>query len=81
MDAPPTLSPFELATAERRKLGITLTSLPGEYRVNFRNGSDASAQTFETMDEALEAGRSMAAEAAAAAQDHSPRTAGQFLCL
>jgi hypothetical protein len=64
---PPALSPFELAAAELRKLGITLSSLPGEYRVNFRNGADATARTAETVDEALEAGRGMAAEAATAA--------------
>jgi len=71
---PPALSPFELAAAELRKLGITLTSLPGEYRVNFRNGADATARTAETVDEALEAGRGMAAEAVAAAP---PTTRGK----
>jgi hypothetical protein len=33
--------------------GVTLARLPGEYRVNFRNGSEATAQTIETMDEAI----------------------------
>jgi hypothetical protein len=33
IDAPP----FELATAELRRLGITLAKLPGEYRVNFEH--------------------------------------------
>jgi hypothetical protein len=60
------LSPFELATAELRALGITLASLPGEYRVNFRNGADATALTVETLDEALALGRSMVAAAAPA---------------
>jgi len=46
-------SPFELAAAELRALGITLASLPGEYRVNYRNGQDATARHAETLDEAL----------------------------
>jgi hypothetical protein len=63
---PPALSPFELAAAELRALGITLARLPGEYRVNIRNGADTTARTAETLDEALELGRSMAAAAPAA---------------
>ena len=55
-------SPFEIATAELRRLGITLARLPGEYRVNFQNGTDATAQIAETLDQALAAGRIMAAE-------------------
>ena len=43
--------PFELATAELRKLGITLARLPGEYRVNFQNANDATARTLETLDD------------------------------
>jgi hypothetical protein len=54
----PAPSPFELATAELRKLGITLRQLPGEYTVNFRNGSDATARNADTLDEAVELGRS-----------------------
>ena len=57
-----TAPPFEQATAELRKLGITLARLPGEYRVNFSNANDATARTLETLDEALAAGRAMAAE-------------------
>ena len=53
---------FELAAAELRPLGITLANLPGEYRVNYRNGGDATARTAETLDEALALGRAMAAE-------------------
>jgi hypothetical protein len=44
------LSPFELAAAELRKLGIRLTRLPGEYRVNFHNGAESTAQPAETID-------------------------------
>jgi hypothetical protein len=54
-------SPFESATAEMRRLGIDLARLPGEYRVNFHNGNDATAEIADTLDLALEIGRSMAA--------------------
>jgi hypothetical protein len=64
--AAPALSPFELAARDLRALGITLARLPGEYRVNIRNGSDATARMAETLDEALALGRSMAAAAPAA---------------
>ena len=57
------LSPFELATAELRALGITLASLPGEYRINLRNGAETAALTAETLDEVLTLGRRMAADA------------------
>lgn len=66
MPEPPALTPLELAARELRALGITLARLPGEYRVNIRDGSDATAQTVETLDEALALGRSMAAAAPAA---------------
>jgi hypothetical protein len=42
-----------------------MTRLPGEYRVNFRTGTDATARTVETLDQALELGRTVAAEAPA----------------
>jgi hypothetical protein len=61
------LSPFELAATQLRALGITLARLPGEYRINFRNGADATARMAETLDEALELGRGMAADAPAPA--------------
>jgi hypothetical protein len=41
--------------------------LPGEYRVNFRNGAESTARIAETLAEALELGRSMAADAPAPA--------------
>jgi hypothetical protein len=41
--------------------------LPGEYRVNFRNGIDATARNADTLDEAVQLGRSMAADAPASA--------------
>jgi hypothetical protein len=55
----PGISRFELAARELRALGITLTRLPGEYCVNIRDGTEATAQTAETLDEALALGRSM----------------------
>ena len=59
MTGDPCPSPFELAAAELRPLGIALARLPGEYRVNFRNAGDTSVRTAETLDEALELGRSI----------------------
>src|ERR1700704_4858712 len=59
------LSRFELVARELRALGLTVRRLPGEYSVNFRNGGDATARMAENLDEALELGRAMAAEAAA----------------
>jgi hypothetical protein len=67
-------SAFELATAELRKLGIDLHSLPGEYRVNFHNGGESTARTADTLDEALEAGRALAAERQT---QEPPRPAGR----
>jgi hypothetical protein len=68
MTGDPSPSPFELAARELRVLGITLANLPGEYRVNYRNGSDATARMAETLDEALALGRQLAAAAPAPAQ-------------
>jgi hypothetical protein len=59
------VSRFELVTAELRTLGITLRRLPGEYCVNFRNGSETTSRMAEDLDEALELGRAMAADKAA----------------
>lgn len=70
-DTPPP-SPFELAAAELRALGIMLARLPGQYRVNFRNGAESTARTVETLDQALAAGRAMAAEQA----EQQPNRAG-----
>ena len=58
---------FELAAAELRGLGITLARLPGEYAVNYRNGAESTARAVETLEEALELGRAMAADAPAPA--------------
>jgi len=58
-------APFELVALELRALGITLRRLPGEYCVNYRNGGDKTARMADDLDQALEIGRVMAAEAAA----------------
>ena len=68
----PSAPSFEIASAELRKLGIDLARLPGEYRVNFHNGTEATAQIAETIEAALDLGRAMASERAAAA----PNSAG-----
>jgi hypothetical protein len=44
-------SPFELAAAELRALSISLTRLPGEYRVNYRNGGDGTARLAEDLEQ------------------------------
>jgi hypothetical protein len=74
-------SPFELAAAELRALGITLARLPGEYRVNFRNGSDATARMAETVDEALVLGRELAADAPASARPAHGKRRRRPLCM
>ena len=44
---------FDIVAAELRTLGLTLRSLPGEYCVNFRYGSEKTARFAESLDEAL----------------------------
>jgi hypothetical protein len=68
MTGDPSPPPFELATIELRALGITIARLPGEYRVNYRNGGDATARIVETLDEALKLGRELAVDAPASAR-------------
>ena len=34
-------------------LGITVARLPGEYRVKYRNATDATARMAETLDQAV----------------------------
>jgi hypothetical protein len=52
----PAASPFDVAAAGLARLGITLRRLPGQYRVNYRNGRDATAQTADTLEEAITLG-------------------------
>jgi hypothetical protein len=65
-EAPP-LPRFDTIAAELRKLGVTLAPLLGEYRLNYRNGNETAVRTAETLDEAVELGRTMAAGAPAPA--------------
>jgi hypothetical protein len=67
MNDAPALSFFQTAVRELRALGITLTRLPGEYRVNYVNGSDATAITYAELHEAVTAARELAKSAPAAA--------------
>jgi hypothetical protein len=62
MNMPPSV--FDVA-AVLRALGVTITALPGEYRVKLRNGNDDSARYTEDLAEALELGRELAASRAA----------------
>ena len=52
---------FEIAAAQLAALGLTITNRPGEYVVNFRGGSDATAYLTDDLDDALEHGRAVAA--------------------
>jgi hypothetical protein len=45
-----------VAAAGLARLGITLQRLPGEYRVNYRDGRKATAQTAKTLGEAMKLG-------------------------
>jgi hypothetical protein len=65
-------SRFDLMAAKLRALGMTLRCLPGEYSVNFRNGDEKMARLVEDLDQALEIGRAMAEEAAAARTSATP---------
>jgi hypothetical protein len=67
MSDSPARSPFQIATAELRALGIIITRQPGEYSVNFLNGKSDTAASRETLDEAIALGRDMAKQAPAAA--------------
>lgn len=58
-DRPP--SPFETARAELRAIGVQLDTLPGEYRVNFRGATEATAYVTDDLVDAIEHGRAMAA--------------------
>jgi hypothetical protein len=54
----------EQVKKELRPLGLTLQVLPGEYRVNFRGGAEATAYYTDDLDDARRTGVAMA--------DHKP---------
>ena len=51
---------------ELRARGIVIVSRPGEWCVNFRNGTDATAYVTDDLQDAFERGRAMAAAASTA---------------
>lgn len=53
---------FPFVKTELRALGITITRKPatGEYRVNFRDGLEATAYYTQDLEDALNTGRTMA---------------------
>ncbi|MBV9826040.1 MAG: hypothetical protein JO001_10220 [Alphaproteobacteria bacterium] len=73
-----TPSAFDQAVAALARLGIMLQRQPGEYSINYRNGSDAMAERTDALDQAIEIGRSMAAARKplkpAARRRYRPRT-------
>jgi hypothetical protein len=66
MTASPPLS-FEAIAYRLRQRGILITSLPGEFSVNYLDGKPETAETRETLPEALELAEAMAQNAPAAA--------------
>jgi hypothetical protein len=44
------------------RFGVVVERLPGEYRINYRNGAQETAQFAESLAEAVERGGAMAAE-------------------
>jgi len=71
-------TPFDIASGELRRLGITLSRLPGEYCVNFCHASEKTARFAEDFAQAVAIGRSMAAERTAEqAKIEKPRWRGR----
>jgi len=58
---------FHLIAHEFLQRGIIITSLPAEYAVNYLDGGSDTAQTRETLSEAIELAEAMARSALAAA--------------
>jgi hypothetical protein len=73
MTASPSLS-FEAIAYQFRKRGIVITSLPGEYSVNYLGGKTDTAETRETLNEAIELAEAMARKVPAA----TARTAASY---
>lgn len=57
-----TMTPFEQAERELRLRGVILTKLPGEFSI----ACGATMETFEALEDAVEAGRRIAASRPAA---------------
>ena len=52
---------LERVAGELTTLGVTISARPGEYRINYRTGSDDTALYTDDLDEALALGRELAA--------------------
>jgi hypothetical protein len=52
---------LERVAGELTALGVTISARPGEYRINYRTGSDDTARYTDDLDEALALGRELAA--------------------
>jgi hypothetical protein len=61
----PALS-LDVIAYEFRKRGVVITSLRGEYSINYLGGRSGTAHTRETLDQAIELAESMASETPAA---------------
>jgi hypothetical protein len=59
-------TPFQIACDELKALGLVLQQAPGHYRVNFRNGTEATEYLTDDLQAAIERGREMAAQPAPA---------------
>jgi len=57
---------FQWVAAELRPLGLEIQSAPGEYRVNYRQGGEATSYYTDDLADALATGRMMAEHAPAA---------------
>ena len=55
------MSQFEIVAVQLAALGLTIAVRPGEYVVNVRGGSDATAYFTDDLDDALTHGRAIAA--------------------
>ena len=53
---------FQTALDELKALGLVLQKAPGQYRVNFRNGTEATEYLTDDLESALAKGREMAAQ-------------------
>jgi hypothetical protein len=55
-------TPFQAAFDELKALGLILSQEPGQYRVNFRNGTAGTEYTTDDLRAAVTQGREMAAQ-------------------
>ena len=55
-------TPFQIACEELKALGLVLKEAPGQYRVNYRNGTAATEYTTDDLQAAVTRGRDMAAQ-------------------